>query len=74
MWLVVTFQDAKNWAMALKCDVLALWIAARSRDTPLLARVVAAIVAAYALSPIDLISDLIPVIGYLDDLVLVRSV
>ncbi|HZF43212.1 MAG TPA: YkvA family protein [Sphingomonadaceae bacterium] len=52
-------------------DVLALWIAARSPLTPTVAKIVAATVAAYALSPIDLIPDFVPVLGYLDDLVLV---
>lgn len=48
-----------------------MWLAARSADTPLLAKLVAAAVAAYAFSPIDLIPDFIPIIGMLDDLVLV---
>jgi uncharacterized membrane protein YkvA (DUF1232 family) len=49
----------------------ALWIAYRDPRTPLAAKIVAAIVIGYALSPIDLIPDVIPVLGYLDDLVLV---
>lgn len=51
--------------------MVALWIAARDRRTPVAAKVVAGVVAAYALSPIDLIPDFIPVLGYLDDVVLV---
>ena len=62
---------AKRWARALKRDVLAVWVAARDRRTPMLPKVLAMIVAAYALSPIDLIPDFVPVLGYLDDLVLV---
>lgn len=62
---------AKLWARALKRDVIALWIAARSPLTPLAARLAAGAVAAYALSPIDLIPDFIPVLGYLDDLIIV---
>jgi uncharacterized membrane protein YkvA (DUF1232 family) len=62
---------AKRWARAIKVDVLALWIAARDPRTPIAAKVVAGAVATYALSPIDLIPDFIPVVGYLDDLVIV---
>lgn len=64
-------ETAKAWARRLKRDVIALWIAARDRRTPLLAKIVAAAVAAYALSPIDLIPDFIPILGYLDDLLIV---
>ncbi len=62
---------AKEWARAIKRDVLALWMAARDRRTPLAAKILAGAVAAYALSPIDLIPDVIPVLGYLDDLLIV---
>ena len=65
------FETLRVWAKTLKRDVLALWIAARDPRTPWYAKVVAAAVAAYALSPIDLIPDFIPVIGYLDDLIIV---
>ena len=61
----------KSWAGAIKIDVMALWLAARDRRTPWVAKAVAAAVAAYALSPIDLIPDFIPVLGYLDDLIIV---
>lgn len=61
----------KTWASGLKRDIVALWIAARDPRTPILAKIVAGCVAAYALSPIDLIPDFIPVFGYLDDLLLV---
>jgi uncharacterized membrane protein YkvA (DUF1232 family) len=60
----------KAWAGRLKTEVLALWIGARDRRTPLAARMTAAAVAAYALSPIDLIPDFVPVLGYLDDLLI----
>ncbi|WP_071672534.1 YkvA family protein [Nioella nitratireducens] len=60
----------KHWARRLKRDLLALWIAARDPRTPLSARMVATAVAAYALSPIDLIPDFIPILGYVDDLLL----
>ncbi|HDZ73615.1 MAG TPA: DUF1232 domain-containing protein [Aurantimonas coralicida] len=65
------WSGVKAWARDLKRDVVALWIAARDRRTPLLAKLLAASVAAYALSPIDLIPDFIPVLGYLDDLLIV---
>jgi uncharacterized membrane protein YkvA (DUF1232 family) len=64
-------ETAKGWARRLKRDVIALWIAARDPRTPVLAKIVAAAVAAYALSPLDLIPDFIPVLGYLDDLLIV---
>jgi uncharacterized membrane protein YkvA (DUF1232 family) len=63
----------KRWAKALKRDVVALWLAARDPRTPALAKVVAGMTAAYALSPIDLIPDFIPVLGYLDDLLIVPA-
>ncbi|MBA4353169.1 MAG: hypothetical protein C0409_00615 [Novosphingobium sp.] len=61
----------KAWARSIKIDVMALWLAARDPRVPMLAKVMAAVVAAYALSPIDLIPDFIPILGYLDDLVIV---
>ena len=61
---------AKRWARGIKRDVLAVWVAARDPRTPWYAKLLAAAVAAYALSPIDLIPDFIPVVGYLDDLIL----
>jgi uncharacterized membrane protein YkvA (DUF1232 family) len=64
-------ERMKAWAASLKRDVAALVIAVRDPRTPLLARLVAALVVAYALSPIDLIPDFVPVLGYLDDLIIV---
>ena len=63
-------ERLKSWAKAIRRDILALWIAARDRRTPALAKIVAGVVVAYALSPIDLIPDFIPVLGYLDDLLI----
>ncbi|MGN6820808.1 MAG: YkvA family protein [Sphingomonas sp.] len=62
-----------DWARALKRDVVALWIAARDPRVPWYAKATAGAVAAYALSPIDLIPDVIPVLGYLDDLLIVPA-
>jgi uncharacterized membrane protein YkvA (DUF1232 family) len=56
---------------ALKRDTLALYLAARHPRTPWYAKALAAFLAAYLLSPIDLIPDFIPVVGYLDDLVVI---
>jgi uncharacterized membrane protein YkvA (DUF1232 family) len=61
----------RAWARRIRRDVVALWLAAHDGRVPLAARLVAAAVAAYALSPIDLIPDFVPVLGYLDDVVLV---
>jgi uncharacterized membrane protein YkvA (DUF1232 family) len=65
------FERLKSWARALKRDVVALWIAARDPRTPWMAKLIAGAVAAYALSPVDLIPDFVPVLGYLDDLIIV---
>jgi uncharacterized membrane protein YkvA (DUF1232 family) len=63
----------KDWAHALKRDVSALYRAARDPRVPWYAKGVAIATAAYALSPIDLIPDFIPVLGYLDDLIIVPA-
>ena len=60
----------KEWASAIKRDVHALYLAARDQRVPWYAKAFAAGTAAYALSPIDLIPDFIPVLGYLDELIL----
>lgn len=61
----------RRWAQRLRRDTYALYLAGRDPRTPWYAKVLALAVAAYALSPIDLIPDFIPVLGYLDDLILV---
>jgi len=63
-------QRLKIWAAALKREVMTLWFACRDPRTPWYARVLAMLIVAYALSPIDLIPDFIPVLGYLDELIL----
>ncbi len=64
-------ERLKRWAGGLKTEVYALYLAYRDPRVPLYARVFAACVVGYAFSPIDLIPDPIPVLGYLDDLVLI---
>ena len=61
----------KGWARTVERDVLALYLATRDPRVPWYAKALALVVAGYALSPIDLIPDFIPVLGYLDDLLLV---
>ncbi len=61
----------KKQARALKIQTLALYYAYRDPRTPWYARIWTALIVAYAFSPIDLIPDFIPVLGYLDDLVIV---
>lgn len=67
-----TWRDRlRAWARRLKLDIAALALAVRDPRVPKAARLLAAAVVAYALSPIDLIPDFVPVLGYLDDLLLV---
>jgi uncharacterized membrane protein YkvA (DUF1232 family) len=63
-------QELQSWARTIKQDVLALHLAAVDPRVPRLAKIVAVCVAAYALSPIDLIPDFVPILGYVDDLVI----
>lgn len=63
-------MDFKKRAEQLKVDIPAVFIALRKEETPLGAKILAGITVAYALSPIDLIPDFIPVLGYLDDVIL----
>jgi uncharacterized membrane protein YkvA (DUF1232 family) len=66
-----TVENLRRWAGRLKAEIYALYLAYRDPRVPLYARVFAACVVGYAFSPIDLIPDPIPVLGYLDDLVLI---
>jgi uncharacterized membrane protein YkvA (DUF1232 family) len=61
----------KDWARYLKRDAHAVYLAARDRRTPWYAKALAICVAGYALSPIDLIPDFVPILGYLDEVVIV---
>lgn len=64
-------ERLRAWARAVKRDVVALYLAGRDPRVPWYAKVLALATAAYALSPIDLIPDFIPVLGYLDDPIIV---
>ena len=66
-------ESLKQRARRLQQETLVLYLAARHPQTPWYAKLLAAGVAAYALSPIDLIPDFVPVIGYLDDLLIVPA-
>jgi uncharacterized membrane protein YkvA (DUF1232 family) len=65
------FDRIKIWALTLKRDAYAVYLAARNPNTPWYVKALAVVVAAYAFSPIDLIPDFIPILGYLDDLILI---
>ena len=64
-------ESIRQWAKRLKIEVHALYLACRDPRVPWLAKAIAIFVVAYALSPIDLIPDFVPVFGYLDDLIIV---
>ena len=63
-------MNLKERAKKLKMDIPTIFLALKDKDTPILAKVLAGITVAYALSPIDLAPDFIPVLGYLDDVIL----
>lgn len=66
-------MNLKERAKKLKTDIPALFLALKDKNTPLPAKVLAGITVAYALSPIDFIPDFIPVLGYLDDIILLPT-
>jgi uncharacterized membrane protein YkvA (DUF1232 family) len=70
---VFSIEALKQRARELKCDVYALYLARGDPRIPWHAKAVMVLTVAYALSPIDLIPDFIPVIGYLDDLIIVPA-
>lgn len=59
----------KERAKKLKTDIPALFLALKDKETPVIAKIFAAVTVGYALSPIDLVPDFIPVLGYLDDII-----
>ena len=66
-------RDLKDRAKKLKTDIPAVFLALKERRTPWYAKIIAAVVVVYALSPIDLIPDFIPVLGYLDDIIILPA-
>lgn len=66
-------ERIRNWARSVKREAVALWFAYKHPQTPLLAKLLCIFVVGYALSPIDLIPDFIPVLGYLDDVLLLPA-
>ena len=64
-------NQLKVWARKLKLELYVLYFAYKDQRTPWYAKLFAALVVAYAFSPIDLIPDFIPILGYLDDVILV---
>jgi len=70
----MTFKEnLESRIKKVKIEIMALWYAARDKRTPWYAKGLALLVTAYAFSPVDLIPDFIPVLGYLDDLVLIPA-
>jgi uncharacterized membrane protein YkvA (DUF1232 family) len=68
---MTVFESWKDRARGLRLEVYTLYVACRDPRTPWYAKALAAAVAGYAFSPIDLIPDFVPLLGYLDDLILV---
>jgi uncharacterized membrane protein YkvA (DUF1232 family) len=69
-------MDIKSWetkAKQLRVEIVALYLASKHPGTPWYANVLAALIIGYALSPIDLIPDFIPVVGYLDDFIIIPA-
>lgn len=66
-------MDLRERAKRLKSDIPAVFLALKARETPLAAKIAAGVTVAYALSPIDLVPDFIPVLGYLDDVILLPA-
>lgn len=66
-------MNLKERARKLKTDIPAVFIAMKKKETPVRAKIIAGLTVAYALSPIDLIPDFIPVLGYIDDILLLPA-
>ena len=66
-------HSVQQWAKRIKRDGVTLWFAGKHPDTPWYAKALGLIVVAYALSPIDLVPDFIPVLGFVDDILLLPA-
>lgn len=66
-------MSLKERAKKLKNDIPTVFLALKDQDTPVIAKIIAGVTVAYALSPIDLVPDFIPVLGYLDDVILLPA-
>lgn len=73
LWLMTISDKLKGWAKRIKRDGVTLWFAGKHAGTPWYAKALGVFVVAYALSPIDLIPDFIPVLGYVDDVILLPA-
>ncbi len=71
--MITVRATLKDHAQRLKADTYAVYFVVQDSRTPWYAKALAAVVVGYALSPIDLVPDFIPVLGYLDDLILVPA-
>ena len=70
---MAVFESLKTWARKLKRDAVMLYFACRHPDTPLLVKGWCFFTVAYALSPIDLVPDFIPILGYIDEVILLPA-
>lgn len=66
-------MNLEEQSKKLKTDIPAVFIAMKKKETPVLAKIIAGLTVAYALSPIDIIPDFIPVLGYIDDIILLPA-
>jgi uncharacterized membrane protein YkvA (DUF1232 family) len=66
-------MSLKERAKKLKTDIPAVFIAMKKKETPIMAKIIAGITVVYALSPVDLIPDFIPALGYIDDIILLPA-
>ena len=70
---MTVLDQLRRWARGVKRDGITLWFAGRHSSTPWYAKALGLLVVAYALSPIDLIPDFVPVLGYVDDVILLPA-